>query len=101
PVEAHIYARGGHAFNMGNRSKLATLKNWPQRMTDWLGDNYILDPSQRTRDEERQKALQNQKEVTTMSPTRQRGRNHARSVSIGTFGMGEASGLAGASGSML
>ncbi len=46
---------------MGNRSKLATLKNWPQRMTDWLGDNYILDPSQRIRDEERQKALQNQK----------------------------------------
>jgi acetyl esterase/lipase len=61
PVEAHIYARGGHAFNMGNRSKLATLKNWPQRMTDWLGDNYILDPTQRARDEERQKALQNQK----------------------------------------
>lgn len=42
PVEAHIYARGGHAFNMGNRSKLNTLKTWPQRMADWLGDNGFL-----------------------------------------------------------
>jgi acetyl esterase/lipase len=44
PVEAHIYARGGHAFNMGNRSKLATLKTWPQRMADWLADNDFLKP---------------------------------------------------------
>lgn len=42
PVEAHIYARGGHAFNMGYRSKLATLKGWPQRMADWLADNGFL-----------------------------------------------------------
>ena len=32
PVEAHIFARGGHGFNMGNRSKLATFKGWPQRL---------------------------------------------------------------------
>jgi acetyl esterase/lipase len=38
PVEAHVIARGGHAFNMGNRSKLETLKKWPQRLADWLGD---------------------------------------------------------------
>ena len=44
PVEAHIYARGGHAFNMGNRSQLQTLRNWPQRMTEWMADNGILDP---------------------------------------------------------
>ena len=61
PVEAHIYARGGHAFNMGYRSKLATLKSWPQRMADWLSDNYILDPEQRARDEQRQKAGQKKK----------------------------------------
>jgi acetyl esterase/lipase len=61
PVEAHIYARGGHAFNMGNRSKLATLKTWPQRMADWQGDNYILDPSQRARDEELQKKANQKK----------------------------------------
>jgi acetyl esterase/lipase len=42
PVEAHIFARGGHAFNMGKRSKLATLKSWPQRLADWMADNEIL-----------------------------------------------------------
>jgi len=47
PVEAHIYARGGHAFNMGNRSQLATLKGWPERMADWLVDNSWLDPKHR------------------------------------------------------
>lgn len=54
PVEAHIFARGGHAFNMGNRSKLASLKNWPQRMADWMADNNILDPSQRPADNRRE-----------------------------------------------
>jgi len=39
PVELHVFSKGGHAFNMGNRSKLATLKGWPQRLADWLGDN--------------------------------------------------------------
>jgi acetyl esterase/lipase len=42
PVEAHVFARGGHAFNMGNRSKLATLKSWPKRLADWLADNDFL-----------------------------------------------------------
>lgn len=45
PVEAHVFARGGHAFNMGNRSKLATLRNWPQRLAEWLGDNNWLTPA--------------------------------------------------------
>jgi acetyl esterase/lipase len=44
PVEAHIYAQGNHAFNMGYRSKLNSIKTWPQRMTDWLSDNNILVP---------------------------------------------------------
>jgi acetyl esterase/lipase len=44
PVEVHIFARGGHAFNMGNRSDLRTLRNWPARMADWLADNHILRP---------------------------------------------------------
>jgi acetyl esterase/lipase len=52
-VEAHIFARGGHAFNIGYRSGLATLKNWPQRLADWMSDNYILDPSQRAKDIQR------------------------------------------------
>ena len=45
PVEAHILAKGGHGFNMGNRSKLESVKTWPQRLADWLGDNAILDPA--------------------------------------------------------
>jgi len=47
PVEAHIFARGGHAFNMGNRSKLETLKKWPQRLADWMADSGILSPELR------------------------------------------------------
>ena len=47
PVETHIFGHGGHAFNTGYRSKLLTLKGWPQRLADWLADNYILDPSSR------------------------------------------------------
>lgn len=44
PIEVHLFARGGHAFNMGQRSKLVTLKNWPQRVADWMTDNSLLDP---------------------------------------------------------
>jgi hypothetical protein len=47
PVEAHIYSHGGHAFNMGNRSELASIKGWPDRMADWLIDNSWLDPKHR------------------------------------------------------
>jgi deoxyxylulose-5-phosphate synthase len=42
PVEVHIYAQGGHGFNLGSRSKLASIRDWPQRMADWLGDNGFL-----------------------------------------------------------
>ncbi len=45
PVEVHVYEKGQHAFNMGNRSKLTTIKTWPQRMADWMADNNILDPT--------------------------------------------------------
>ncbi len=44
PVEVHIYAKGGHGFNLGSRSKLASIHDWPQRMADWLGDNGFLNP---------------------------------------------------------
>ena len=44
PVEAHIFARGGHGFNMGNRSKLESVKKWPERLADWMDDSGILDP---------------------------------------------------------
>ncbi len=43
PVEAHVYARGGHGFNMGNRSRLSSIKSWPQRLDDWLADSGFLE----------------------------------------------------------
>jgi acetyl esterase/lipase len=45
PLEVHLYAKGGHGFNMGNRSKFASIKGWPQLMADWLADGGFLNPS--------------------------------------------------------
>jgi hypothetical protein len=45
PVEAHLLAQGKHAFNMGDRSSFAAVKNWPQRMADWLSDRGFLKPA--------------------------------------------------------
>jgi acetyl esterase/lipase len=42
PIEVHIFGRGGHAFNMGYRTPLMSLKHWPDRMADWLTDNNWL-----------------------------------------------------------
>jgi beta-N-acetylhexosaminidase len=44
PVEAHLYARGDHAFNMGRRSTLRSIRSWPQRLADWLADSGYLEP---------------------------------------------------------
>lgn len=45
PIEVHIYAQGKHAFNMGQRSQLASIKKFPERMGDWLSDNgYLTKP---------------------------------------------------------
>ena len=53
PVEVHLYARGGHGFNMGARSKLTSIKGWPQRMADWLADNNFLQPATSVANEKR------------------------------------------------
>ena len=45
PVEVHLYARGGHGFNLGQRSKLTSIKTWPERLADWLADNNFLQPA--------------------------------------------------------
>ncbi len=45
PVEVHLYSKGGHGFNMGQRSKLKSIKGWPQRMAEWLEDNKFLQPA--------------------------------------------------------
>jgi acetyl esterase/lipase len=42
PVEVHIYEHGGHGFNLGQRSKYVSIKDWPQRMADWMSDNGLL-----------------------------------------------------------
>jgi acetyl esterase/lipase len=44
PVEAHLFTQGAHGFNMGYRSKLRTISTWPNRLTDWLYDNNIIQP---------------------------------------------------------
>jgi acetyl esterase/lipase len=42
PVEAHIPAKGGHGFNMGQRSKAKSVNTWPARLADWLSDSGLL-----------------------------------------------------------
>jgi acetyl esterase/lipase len=42
PVEAHVPAKGGHGFNMGQRSKLKSVNTWPARLADWLSDSGLL-----------------------------------------------------------
>ncbi len=41
-AETHVFARGRHAFNMGDRSPLASIKAWPQRLADWMADSGFL-----------------------------------------------------------
>jgi acetyl esterase/lipase len=41
-VEMHLYAKGGHAFNMGKRAKTNSLNTWSQRLTDWFEDNHYF-----------------------------------------------------------
>ena len=41
-VEAHIYAQGKHAFNMGQRSEYVSIRHWPQRLAEWLEDRGLL-----------------------------------------------------------
>jgi acetyl esterase/lipase len=39
PVEVHLYAQGGHGFNLGQRSSLRSIRNYPDRMAEWLRDS--------------------------------------------------------------
>ncbi len=38
PLERHVLSGGQHGFNMGDRSKLKSVRDWPQRLRDWLSD---------------------------------------------------------------
>ena len=42
-AELHIYAKGTHAFNMGQRSEEKTLRTWPDRLADWMLDSGLLE----------------------------------------------------------
>jgi len=35
-AEVHLYAKGGHAFNMGQRTDITNLAQWPERLKEWL-----------------------------------------------------------------
>jgi hypothetical protein len=39
PIEVQLFANGGHSLNMGNHSKLVTVKVGLNRLADWLADN--------------------------------------------------------------
>ena len=41
-AEMHMYAIGGHAFNMGERTPYVSLRHWPDRITDWMTDRGLL-----------------------------------------------------------
>jgi acetyl esterase/lipase len=45
PVEAHIFAKGGHAFGMGARSKVEAVKHWPDELVHWMTDGGLLTPT--------------------------------------------------------
>jgi len=45
PVEAIFFARGKHAFNMGDRSPYEAIRNWPKRMAEWMGDSGFMTES--------------------------------------------------------
>ena len=44
PVEVHIYDKGDHGFNMGDRSEFITIRTWPDRLADWLRDYNFFAP---------------------------------------------------------
>jgi acetyl esterase/lipase len=41
--EAHLYAKGGHGFGMGQRSKRTSIQHWTDRLLDWLNDEVLND----------------------------------------------------------
>jgi len=45
PVEVHLYARGGHGFGLGGRSKFESIHSWPQRLVEWMHDSGFAAPA--------------------------------------------------------
>jgi acetyl esterase/lipase len=42
PAELHLYAQGAHGFNMGQRTPLTGLRDWPRRLAEWMADTGLL-----------------------------------------------------------
>ena len=42
PIETHIYAQGKHGFNLGQRSDYLSIRNWRERLAEWLQDRGYL-----------------------------------------------------------
>lgn len=40
--ELHMYASGGHAFNLGVTTPIVALRHWPDRINDWMSDRGLL-----------------------------------------------------------
>src|SRR3546814_1095975 len=38
-AEIHLYAAGGHAFNLGEDTPLVSLQHWPQVVLAWLSED--------------------------------------------------------------
>ncbi len=36
PAELHLFVKGGHGFNMGERSPYRAIRRWPERLEEWL-----------------------------------------------------------------
>lgn len=49
PVEAHILNGGGHGFNMGYRSDLKAVRDFPRLMANWLSDMHFLEQTKNPR----------------------------------------------------
>ena len=49
-AELHMYAAGGHAFNMGARTERPGLSRWTDRMAEWLADRGLTTAGRRAVD---------------------------------------------------
>tara|TARA_B100000749_G_scaffold188427_1_gene146007 strand:+ start:283 stop:1173 length:891 start_codon:yes stop_codon:yes gene_type:complete len=44
-VEMHMFAAGGHAYNMGEATPYVSLRHWPERIIDWMTDRGLMTPA--------------------------------------------------------
>lgn len=42
PAEVHLFASGGHGFNLGRRAGQPGVRHWPDRLVEWLDERGLL-----------------------------------------------------------